>query len=173
MGRKRKPPQLHELHSNPGHRKQPSRATFKGKTTLPGWLDPVARQEWNRLKPCLERLEMLTPETRGAVAALVNAYSGLVRSMVAFNNDRPEQMCLFTGTGGVKTRPELDTALKFSAEYRRWMIEFGLTPSSMGNIPVPGDDDEEKAKALRDFLFSEELPDEGAEDENVVSFSKR
>ena len=50
----------------------------RGAPDPPGWLNPEAREEWNRIAPELDRLELIKPEDAGILVAYCLAWSRLV-----------------------------------------------------------------------------------------------
>lgn len=192
MGRKRKPKELHDLHGNPGHRQQPEGAPPAEKpTTCPKFLSSVAKQEWRRIAPELERTKRLTQTDRTAFASRCMAWDLVVSSYKALRRPRMvdvagEQRLLFpeepelsvaTIDGGGKMNPDAAVLFKAFEAMRRFDAEFGLTPASRGNMPSPQGERDDQAKALHRFLFGQDPPEEASEEnpdpDVVIPFSKR
>jgi P27 family predicted phage terminase small subunit len=132
--------ELVKLEGNPGHRKV-SHETPKFKPILPkapAWLDSVARKEWRRIGPELERLGLLTSGDMAAFAAYCAAYSMLVSAQRVLKR---EGMTFETANGYKMPLPEVaisNTSMKLVKDF---CIQFGFTPSSRGRMQIPDQGD--------------------------------
>jgi phage terminase small subunit len=110
-GRKPKPTALKILE---GHQK--SRTNFaepripEAELTPPRWLTLEALEHWIELGPVLRSAGLLSQGDRPAFAMLCEEYARIRRSRKAANADKARE------------------------RYRRWLTEFGLTPSSRSRI---------------------------------------
>jgi P27 family predicted phage terminase small subunit len=149
-GRKPKPTALKILAGNPGHQKlsddepQPPR----GLPTCPAHLKNEARREWFRIGRELEMLGVVAKTDRAALAAYCQLYARWVEAEAAL----AEQGMIVEAINGAKGRnPHLGIVKDALEQMRKYLIEFGLTPSSRSRLHVapqskrPGDD-------LRTFL---------------------
>lgn len=146
-----------------------------GRPKPPAHLDKVARAEWRRLVPILERMGVLTQAEGGALAVYCVAYSRWVtacRAIEAESEAAAESLGRFfgddegrpakdprivaatgllesTGLGGTKVSPLVHICQQAEAEMLRTLAEFGCTPSSRSRVKAQG---EEQADALGEFL---------------------
>jgi P27 family predicted phage terminase small subunit len=138
-GRKPKPTVLKILEGNPGRRpinKCEPQAPAEV-PECPDFLDDEARAEWFRMAPVLQGMGVLTPADRAALAAYCTAYSRWVTA---------ESQVKRLGTivkSPLKNfpmkSPYLTVADQALETMRKFMVEFGLTPSSRGRIRLPED----------------------------------
>lgn len=150
-GRKPKPTAVKELQGNPGRRKLPAgEVRIDGRTTPPRWLDKLAKQEWRRLAPRLERLGLLTPADRALFASYCRAYSRLVKAETFLR--RQESTVYRTAGGSLKPWPQEAIANQAAEVLRKIGAEFGFTPSSRARLELPEHNTKSKARA---FLFGE------------------
>jgi P27 family predicted phage terminase small subunit len=136
-GRKPTPTALRLLRGNP--RKHPVNLLEPNPAPLdplaaPAWLDPAARQEWDRVAPMLGRLGVLTETDADALAAYCESWVtwkqatermrkfGLVVKRSAAEGDLPV------------ISPYVKIAHHAMAQMRAFLVEFGMTPSSRARI---------------------------------------
>ena len=138
-GRKPKPTVLKILEGNPGRRPLNKREPHAPAEVpeCPEFLDDEARAEWFRMAAVLQGMGVLTPADRAALAAYCVAYSRWVTA---------EQQVKRLGTivkSPLKNfpmkSPYLTVADQALETMRKFMVEFGLTPSSRGRIRLPED----------------------------------
>ena len=138
-GRKPKPTALRILEGNPGKRPLNDREPQAPPEVpeCPEFLDEEARAEWSRTARVLGEMGILTLADRAALAAYCVAYSRWVAA---------ERQVQRLGTI-VKSphkkfpmkSPYLTVADQALETMRKFMVEFGLTPSSRSRIRVTGD----------------------------------
>ncbi len=135
-GRKPKPTTIRLLEGNPGKRpineREPSPP--EGLPECPAFLDDDARAEWDRTSKVLSEMGLLSVADRSALAAYCTAYSRWLKA--------EEQVKKF-GTivkspdkGFPMKSPYLTIADQALETMRKFMVEFGLTPSSRSRIRV-------------------------------------
>ena len=137
-GRKPKPTLMKSLEGNPGRRPLNDREPEPpdGIPECPGFLDAEAKAEWFRTAKVLSDMGLLTLADRSALAAYCTAYSRWVKA---------EEQVRKYGTivkspvkGFPMKSPYLTVADQALETMRKFMVEFGLTPSSRSRIRVPG-----------------------------------
>jgi P27 family predicted phage terminase small subunit len=137
-GRKPKPTVLKLREGNPGKRKLNDRepAPPAEIPDRPEMLSGVAAAEWDRTVVVLHEMGLLTQADRSALAAYCTAYARWVQA--------EEQVAKF-GTivkspdkGFPMKSPYLTVADQALETMRKFMVEFGLTPSSRSRIRLPG-----------------------------------
>jgi P27 family predicted phage terminase small subunit len=149
-GRKPKPTVLRKLDGNPGKRPINDRepAAPEGIPDCPDYLDDVAREEWFRTAAVLKDMGLLSLADRTALAAYCTAYS---RWVLAEEQVRKFGAIVKSPEKGFPMKsPYLTVADQSMEAMRKFMVEFGLTPSSRSRIRVP--DDPEAADEFDRFL---------------------
>ena len=136
-----------KLHGNPGRRPYPKNEPKPEKSEkiplAPRHLDKVAQKEWRRMAKELHPIGLLTNIDLTALAAYCSTYSLWVDAITKIQKHGP---LIKAQSGFPMQSPYLQIANKSQAEMRKWMVEFGLTPSSRTRITV------EKPKEKKDPL---------------------
>lgn len=163
-GRKPHPTAKRKLKGNPSRRPLPdSEPEFTGTTTPPKWLDQRAKTEWRRLAPRLELLGILTPGDRAAFAAYCAAYSRMVEAETFLNSPAAGGSLVFKTEGGaLKPWPHVAIANQAADTMRKFLIEFGLSPSARTRLSV---EDPKKKTDSETFLFGAGGQDEPCDEE--------
>ena len=143
-GRKPKPTQLKVLEGNPGQRPL-NESEPKPKPVVPEppeWLDEVALEEWNRLAPLLESINLLTETDYIAFGNLMQEYSDMIKYRVFIRDNGPTyEHVNVKGEKNITTRPEAILLQKCVQNIKALCVEFGLTPSARSRIQIPGMED--------------------------------
>lgn len=148
-GRKRVPTKLHILHGNPGgkdikHRQEVEPVFNNGKLSCPDYLDPLARQEFNRLRPQLIANGLLDEAN---IALFINyciQYSEFVRLTEQVNE--LESYTISSANGGIRAHPLVKMRNDAATLMKQSMVEFGFTPASASKVeakPTDGNSKEE------------------------------
>lgn len=135
-GRKPKPTTLKLLAGNPGHRplNNSEPVAPEGIPECPDFLDDEAKAEWSRVCDDLQRMAVLSAVDRPAITAYCVTYS---RWVEAERHVKQHGMIVKSPVKGVPIpNPFLWVATSAMAELRKWLTEFGLTPSSRSRIRV-------------------------------------
>jgi P27 family predicted phage terminase small subunit len=158
-GHNRKPSKLKAVQGNPGKRK-PNRREPRpraGMPEMPTDLKGVARQEWNRLTPVLEKMGVLTTADGPALAAYCKLHALALQASAAVEKygiviAKVDEV----GVSTLKKNPAVSIFNECSRLIRAFMQEFGLTPASRTKVAASeGRDLEPDVKAqdqLQDFL---------------------
>src|SRR5436190_8755005 len=136
-GRKPKPTSIRMLEGNPGKRALNDREPTppQGVPDCPNYLDDEAKAEWFRTAKVLKDMGLLSLADRAALAAYCTCYSRWLHA--------EEQVKKF---GAIVKSPEKGFPMKSPylviadqamEAMRKFMVEFGLTPSSRSRIRVP------------------------------------
>jgi len=137
-GRKPKPTVFKIREGNPGKRAINDAEPLAPDDTpsCPDFLDEVAQEEWYRISEILSEMGLLSTADRAALAAYCTVYSRWVHA--------EEQVKKF-GTivkspekGFPMKSPYLTVADQAMETMRKFLVEFGLTPSSRSRIRVSG-----------------------------------
>ena len=137
-GRKPKPTELKILHGNPGKRPLNDREPKpeKGAPSCPPHIrkDKVAAREWRSIIKVLDAMGLLTKADRTALALYCEAYS---RWIEAGEQVKKIGMVVKNAqTGVVYQSPYLAIVNKAFEQIQKFLIEFGMTPSSRTRISV-------------------------------------
>jgi P27 family predicted phage terminase small subunit len=137
-GRKPKPTTLKILDGNPGKRSlNDHEPQVQAEIPeCPDFLDDEARAEWFRMAKVLEDMGLLTRADRAALAAYCVAYSRWVAAEAQVR--RLGTIVKSPLKNFPMKSPYLTVADQALETMRKFMVEFGLTPSSRSRIRVPG-----------------------------------
>jgi len=144
-GRKPKPNKLKLLEGNPGQRKiNQNEPKLKAKAPdCPLWLDEVARAEWERLSPIMERIGLLTEADGWMLANACQEYSDILKyRKVVAEDGATYAHTNVKGEKNVVTRPEAILLYKAQQMLKSYCVELGLTPSARSRIQLPGEETE-------------------------------
>jgi len=154
-GRKPKPTALRRAQGNPGHRplnKNEPQPT--GIPKCPAHLDADAKKEWKRISRELISLGLLTSIDRAALAAYCSCWSRWV------NADQQVQkfgaVIKSPKSGFPVQNPYVGIANTALNHMRRYLTEFGMTPSSRSRIQVAPT---EVADPFAEFMKGISAPD--------------
>ena len=152
-GRPPKPTALKILDGNPGHKPLPKN---EPKPDIPDeipkppeHLDKVAVKEWLRLSKELYDLGMLTNIDTTALAGYCSCYSAWLDAQA---NIQEHGVLMKSPTGFPMQSPYLAISNRAMVEMRKWLVEFGMTPSSRARVsakPVQKDDPVEAFRKAR------------------------
>ncbi len=132
-GRKPKPTNLKVMDGTRRDRVNDSEPKSDGRPEMPTHLDAVARKEWNRIIPILERMRVLGEADGPMLAIYCQAHSDLVD---AIKQLRKIGKVVKTPTGAMKPNPYLHVAAVAKGEISKILIEFGCSPSSRSRLRV-------------------------------------
>jgi P27 family predicted phage terminase small subunit len=138
-GRKPKPTAIRQIEGNPGRRPLNDREPVppSGIPECPEELDDDARAEWFRTAKVLSDMKLLTLADRSALAAYCVVYS---RWLAAERAVKQYGTIVKSPDKGFPMKsPYLTVADQAMEAMRKFMVEFGLTPSSRSRIKVPED----------------------------------
>lgn len=143
-GPKPKPPALRLLtgrkegHDSAGRPIAPTPGFVRLPPEAPDWLPDDASDEWGRVVPELQRLQLLKPLDRAALTA----YCLIWQRMCDAQRDIAAGNLTTRGSQGqLVEHPSVKVFLAASRELRAWCSEFGLTPSAENRLIKPKDDD--------------------------------
>ena len=119
---------------------EPTHDPARAVNSAPEHLDALGREEWNRVTPELLAIGILTQIDRAALAAYCMAWS---RWVEAETNLRKTGTLIKTPSGYPIQNPYLAIANAAIDTMRKFLTEFGMTPSSRSRIhaappPDPG-----------------------------------
>lgn len=150
-GRPPKPTEIKILEGNPG--KRPLNMNEPKPNPLvpecPEWLSDVAKKEWKRVVPELERLGLLTCVDGAALEGYCQSYARWVEA---------EQFMIKHGTifktpnGYIQQVPQVAIAQKYLNVVKAFCAEFGLTPSSRSRLTIENKKDDIDDDGFLDFI---------------------
>ncbi len=108
----------------------------------PSYLPALAKKEWKRHATELHRLGLLTDLDRPALEGYCQAYAAFVEASI---NIQKHGVLVKAQSGFPIQSPYLGIANQASDRMKKWMCEFGMTPSSRSRIEV-GKGEKKKAK---------------------------
>jgi len=115
--------------------------------TCPAHLCTTAKTEWKRIVPELSTLGILTKIDRAALAAYCEAYGEWVEACRLMKGKSP---VIKTAAGNIIQNPLLGIKHKCTEQMYKFLVEFGMTPSSRTRITTEEFDnaDDEMAQIL-------------------------
>jgi P27 family predicted phage terminase small subunit len=148
-GRKPKPSRLKQLAGNPGKRPLP-KAEARLRVAIPpmpSHLLGEARREWKRISQLLFDAGLVTQVDRGALAAYCQSWARWVK---AEREIKKKSEVVYGIHGTLKTNPWVGVSRGALEEMRKFLLEFGLTPSSRSRVRAA----EMEQMSLADLLFA-------------------
>jgi P27 family predicted phage terminase small subunit len=134
-GRRPIPTQLKVLHGNPGKRKLNTKEPKPNpeRPSCPPDLSKVARKEWRRIVPILEKLGIVTRIDRAALAAYCESWA---RWREAERKIAETSLVIKTKSGNAIENPYYSISKRERELMHKFLVEFGMTPSSRSNLSV-------------------------------------
>jgi len=138
----KKPTSLHLLNGNPSRIKNLGEKEPKPPLGAkpPLWLDEVARNEWDRIAPRMERVGLLTELDEIILSNLCQEYSDMLKYQKVVSEEGATYE--YTNTKGSENtvpRPETLMLHKSRMMIKAYCVELGLTPSARSRIQLPGE----------------------------------
>lgn len=150
-GPRTQPTILKLLRGNPGRRKlQKNELTPEKPIKIPSppkELNKIAKKEWRRMAKDLYGLGLLTNFDLTAFRAYCVIYAQWVQAVKQIEE---HGMLIKAQSGFPMQSPYLQIANKAQAEIRKWLVEFGMTPSSRTGLKTDKPKPKSKAQAFRD-----------------------
>ena len=154
-GRKSKPTRLKLLRGNPGKRainKNEPKPELAHNIKCPAWFGKIAKAEWNRITPELQRLKLLTIIDLKGLEAYCLTYQEYVESeRVLAKEGRVYETVAKNGEQAFRARPEVMISQKARQLLKGFLAEFGMTPSSRSGVSIV--DNSGKNDAVEKLLF--------------------
>lgn len=124
-----------------------------GRPGCPTHLSDAAKYEWYRIVPELEALGLLTQIDRAALAGYCQAYGRWVmaeRKLSELSSMSADKMAYLykTTKGDLVINPLLSVANKAMEQMHKFLVEFGMTPSSRSRISIAASDSEDELDKL-------------------------
>jgi P27 family predicted phage terminase small subunit len=139
-GPKPKPAGLRLLEGNRSHRRVREGVKVALKApTCPEWLSAIAKTEWRRITPRLEKLGLVGEVDMAALAAYCENLAIVVQCSNFIR--RKGGYAKYLSGKNSQTAPHLVAMNKAFEKIRAFCSEFGMTPSSRGRMDTPNTDD--------------------------------
>lgn len=129
--------QMRGTHRPDRHGQPEDEPQFEVLTELPpapGFFSDMARFEWHRVGPELVELQLLNSVS---ITAFGLYCLNVARAVAAEKVIQEHGMTIKTPQGFEQARPEVAIMRQAGAEVRKFMQEFGMTPSSATRVRVP------------------------------------
>lgn len=134
VGRRPKPTALKIMQGNPGKRPlNNSEPTPTGTPTCPRHLSKEAKAEWRRISEELSAMGLLTKVDRAALAAYCEAWA---RWCEAERQIQKFGLVVKSPSGYPMQNPYVGIANTALDQMRKFLVEFGMTPSSRSRLSV-------------------------------------
>jgi len=144
-GRKPKPTKLKILAgTRPARINQNEPTPAPTRPEIPEHLDALARGEWDRLVPILERMGVLTEADGAALTLYCECYSKWLRArgevqkrgllIEVTRTVTSKRGATIETTGQVKANPAVMIEIQMARLMKEILVEFGLTPSARSRI---------------------------------------
>lgn len=152
-GRRPKPTALKLVEGNPGKRainkKEPKpRSEIP---SCPAHLEDSGKVAWGRLSVLLDRMGVLTEADGAALERLCDCYTDILESRRLIRQDgRTYKVITTTGEILIKGNPAVAQLRAADAQFKSYLIEFGLTPAARSKVHATDDDD--KKDPLNEFF---------------------
>ena len=148
-GPRPKPTALKKLDGNPGKRPLPEGEPMPQISSSvplpPKTLDAVAKAEWNRTAANLYKLGLLTENDLTAFMGYCVCFSHWVNALKEIEKNG---VLIKAQSGFPVQSPWISIANKSMVEMRKWLVEFGMTPSSRTGINADKLKDDDGADLL-------------------------
>ncbi len=142
-----KPRAVRELEGNPSKRPlnplEPQPRPKRPK--CPAHLDDVAKREWRRLVPILERMKLLTEADEISLANLCLQYGTLIKAQQLLQKSG---LLFKTKSGYVQQSPLVGIVSSCVEQINKLCREFGLTPAARTRIHVAAEQEERTGDGL-------------------------
>lgn len=153
-GRRPSPTQLRIVQGNPGKRKI-NKTEPKPKREIPSCpahLSDAGKVAWGRLSVLLDRMGVLTEADSAALERLCDCYSDILICRDSLIADGWTYKTMDAqGNTLIKGNPAATQLRAADAQFKSYLIEFGLTPSARTKVHAAPDEDK-KADPLAEFF---------------------
>ena len=151
-----KPTALKLISGNAGKRKI-NKTKPKPKRVIPSCpahLEDSGKVAWGRLTVLLDRMGVLTEADSAALERLCDCYTDILECRELIKQDgRTYKTLTAQGDTLIKGNPAVTQLRAADAQFKSYLIEFGLTPAARSKVHATPDDDK-KADPLAEFFGS-------------------
>lgn len=136
-GPKTKPTKMKLIEGNPGRRplpeNEPEPTVSSDVPAPPEFLSDSAKEEWLDISEKLHRLGLLTEIDNSALALYCQAFGEFVDAQSGIERDG---LVLFTDKGNQVQNPMVGVSHRAMELCHKFLVEFGMTPSSRTKVKV-------------------------------------
>jgi P27 family predicted phage terminase small subunit len=153
-GRRPTPTALKLVKGNPGKRAT-NKKEPKPKREIPSWpahLSDSGKVAWGRLVVLLDRMGVLTEADSFALERLCDCYTDILECRELVERDGRTYTTQSDGGTLIKTNPAVNQLRAADAQFKSYLIEFGLTPAARSKVNAEPPDGDEKDDPLREFF---------------------
>ncbi len=141
QGRKPLPTAVHEMtgayDKNPKRRRKKEPKSPKTEPKCPAYLDRMAKHEWKVVTGMLRKLNILSEVDTTALSMYCQTYSDWRKAVKVTAKEGAWTVCTDKEGNIFSRRHEWDRVRERNMEAcRKWLCEFGLTPSSRARVQV-------------------------------------
>lgn len=153
-GPKPKPTEVHELEggSKKTHRPMPENEPKPERPDrpppAPRYLCKVGKKEWRRISKILHKIGLLTDIDLVSLGAYCVCFATWIN---ALKEIKKHGVLIKAQSGFPMQSPYLQIANKAMIEMRKWLVEFGMTPSSRSRVTV---EKKQEVDPMEEFLNS-------------------
>lgn len=146
-GRRPKPTSLKLVAGNPGKRAIPNLEPkpMAGPPVMPRHLTPSGKAVWKKVAGILSIMNVLTTADGLALERLCDCYADILecRKLVV-RDGRTYKVETITGETLIKGNPAVNQLRAADAQFKSYLVEFGLTPAARSKVHATPDDDDKK-----------------------------
>lgn len=152
-GRRPKPTALKLVTGNAGKRAinktepKPAREI----PSCPAHLSDSGKVAWGRLSALLDRMGVLTEADTFALERLADCYTDILECRLLIARDGRTYTTDSVGGRLIKTNPAVNQLRAADAQFKSYLVEFGLTPAARSKVHATPDD-EDKQDPLSEFF---------------------
>jgi P27 family predicted phage terminase small subunit len=153
-GRRPKPTVLKLVEGNPGKRaiNKCEPKARREVPSCPAHLGDSGKVAWGRLSVLLDRMGVLTEADGAALERLCDCYTDILECRKLIEADgRTYKTTTAQGDTLIKANPAVAQLRAADAQFKSYLVEFGLTPSARSKVHAAPDDDQ-KEDPLAEFF---------------------
>lgn len=154
-GRRPTPTALKLVKGNPGKRamnkKEPKPA--REAPSCPAHLTDEAKVAWGRLTVLLDRMGVLTEADAFALERLCDCYADILACRELIERDGRTYTTLDQNSNTlIKNNPAVNQLRAADAQFKSYLVEFGLTPAARTKVNAKEPDDDEKEDPIGSYF---------------------
>ena len=154
MSRRPVPTQLKIVTGNPGKRainkKEPKPARVI--PPCPEHLAGSGKEAWAKLSVMLDGMGVMTEADALALERLVDCYTDIMECRQLIERDGRTYTSESQGGTLIKTNPAVNQLRAADAQFKSYLVEFGLTPAARSKVNAETPDGDEEKDPLNQFF---------------------
>jgi P27 family predicted phage terminase small subunit len=120
--------------------------------SCPAHLTDEAKVAWGRLSVMLDRMGVLTEADAYALERLVDCYADILACRELVARDGRTYTTQSEGGTLIKTNPAVNQLRAADAQFKSYLVEFGLTPAARSKVNAEPPDGNNKEDPLAEFF---------------------